>query len=233
VNLTYYWDFGDGSGFQVAGINATHIYEKPGDYTIRLRIEDDDHEVDIKKRLITVLAPQEDEDIFANPTFENKGMYIYTGMAIFIVILLIILISLYMYYTNKGGMFGKIERVIEERRTTKAEQMIPPSDRVNVIGPTGLSVEQENFYKDMYGVHPGEVQSIYQMQGQGQGQNMNMPSNNQIVPPIPPPPGMEQQMPMQQFKAGPVLPILPPAPDKKKEDINDPDYWKDDDEDED
>jgi serine protease AprX len=161
-NLSYYWDFGDDSEFKVTGINATHKYAEPGEYVIKLRVEDDNHEVNVDKVTITVTAPGQKEDIFANPTLENSGLLIYAGIGIFIVILILILFSLLMYYKNKKGIFGKLEVALEEHKKRQIERHKPPEARVSEIGASGLTVGQENFYKDLYGVHPHEFQQQFQ-----------------------------------------------------------------------
>jgi len=123
INLTYSWNFDDGSGWQVAGINTTHKYTEPGEYEIRLKVEDDDSEVDIKRLNIEILQPKkEKENIFENPTFENNGMIIYSGLGLLIVILILIVISLIMYQRNRKGLFGALERKMKDRRTKKEQQ---------------------------------------------------------------------------------------------------------------
>jgi PKD repeat protein len=159
-NLTYYWDFRDGTGFQVAGMNTTFKYSKPGEYIVRLKVEDDDRETDMRKVTIFILEPEVEENIFENPTFENKGLYIYAGVGIFIVILILFLLSLLMYYKNKGGIFGVMERKLERRRRLAQEKRLAEEGRVNQIEGIGLTVGQEEFYQELYGVHPSELQQM-------------------------------------------------------------------------
>ena len=164
-NLTYYWDFRDGKGFQIAGMNTTYKYTIPGEYVVRLKVEDDNREIDMKKVTITINEPKKEVDIFANPTFENRGMYIYTAIIIFIVILIILLLSSLMYYNNKKGLFGAIDRKLTERRKMKEMEKQYDESRANMIGESGLTIGQENFYQDLYGIHPSKFKD--------QPQNMN------------------------------------------------------------
>lgn len=39
--VTYEWDWGEGEGFFVGNVSETHLYAKPGTYTIVLRVTDD------------------------------------------------------------------------------------------------------------------------------------------------------------------------------------------------
>jgi chitodextrinase len=191
-NLTYYWDFRDGTGFQVAGMNTTFKYPKAGEYTIRLKVEDDDRETDMRKVTITIFEPEVEENMYENPTFENKGLYIYTGVGIFIVILIILLVSLLMYYKNKRGMFGILETRLERRRRLAEERRLTEEGRISQIGGSGLTVGQEDFYQELYGVHPTEFQNM-SMLGSAPGPGTG-PSPGPMPMPIPgqpfPPPGM-------------------------------------------
>jgi hypothetical protein len=150
------------------------------------------------------VEPEVEENIYENPTFENGGMYIYSGVGIFIVILIILLLSLLMYYRNKGGVFGAVEKRLERRRRLAEEKRIAEEGRVNQVGGSGLTVGQEEFYQDLYGVHPTDIQQMQHMQQingtdlgggntpiNGSGpQPMPMPFPPNPNHPFPPPPGM-------------------------------------------
>jgi serine protease AprX len=233
-NLTYYWDFRDGSGFQVGGINTTFKYTKPGEYVVRLKVEDDDFETDIKKIGLTIMEEEQEEDILANPTFENRGMYIYSGIGIFIVFLILMLVSLLMYYKGKRGIFGAFERRMIQRRERREREKNLDEERINQIGPTGLTVGQEQFYQDLYGIDPKTFQNN---QNQGQSPMPNNSFNNtsshgqpgliidpkmgdNISMPMPPPTipmGMMQSA--NTLDRGPVLPKLPPRKDEEQKDL--------------
>jgi hypothetical protein len=114
----------------------------------------------MRKVTIFILEPEVEENIFENPTFENKGLYIYAGVGIFIVILILFLLSLLMYYKNKGGIFGVMERKLERRRRLAQEKRLAEEGRVNQIEGIGLTVGQEEFYQELYGVHPSELQQM-------------------------------------------------------------------------
>jgi PKD repeat protein len=53
--VSYEWDFGDGSP-QGTGVNPTHIYNTPGNYTVTLTVTDDDKTTDSDTCTIAVLA---------------------------------------------------------------------------------------------------------------------------------------------------------------------------------
>jgi parallel beta-helix repeat protein len=55
--VSYYWDFGDGTGEE--GIHVTHVYGYPGNYTATLTVVDDDGLSDSDHATVTVL-PAED-----------------------------------------------------------------------------------------------------------------------------------------------------------------------------
>jgi PKD repeat protein len=52
--VSYEWDFGDGSPIGT-GVNPTHIYHAPGNYTVTLTVTDDDGATDTDTCTITVL----------------------------------------------------------------------------------------------------------------------------------------------------------------------------------
>ncbi len=189
-NLTYVWDFGDEDGSKVTGINATYKYSKPGTYSIKLKVEDDNFESDLDRITITVKEPIKKEDIFANPTWQNNGALIYTGIAVVIIVLILILISLFFYYRNKRGIFGYIERSIEKRKRMRSEResQYSSEDRVPEIGPSGLTIQQERFYQDLYGIHPQDFQRMY----------LSGARTNQIQgPQVPQPPNQFGQIPQK------------------------------------
>lgn len=161
-NLTYSWNFGDDTGWDLAGINATHKYSKAGNYEIRLKVEDDDGGFNIKKVTIQVIAEEEKEDIFANPTMENSGLLIYALLGVLVVILILILLSLWMYYRNKKGIFGKLEKTIKDRKLKKSVSNVqqpgmagPGGPSAPVPGYPGMTPEQLQFY---YGMPPSQAQ---------------------------------------------------------------------------
>ncbi len=186
-NLTYSWDFGNGKGWQTSGVNATHRYASPGDYEIRLKVEDDDNEIEIKKRMVTITDVKTEEDNLANPSIDNKGLYIYTGLGVLIVIFILILVSLLLYYKKKRGIFGKVERMLETRKREKESaqadkekyQYSPYPQIGHVPPPPGapgspgtamaMTPEQERFFMDLHGISREQLHYFYS-QGFGSGQ---------------------------------------------------------------
>ncbi len=236
-NLTYYWDFRDGSGFQISGINTTYKYTTPGEYVVRLKVEDDDLESNIAKVTIKVIEPKEEVDILKNPTIENRGFYIYAGIAVFIVILIILLLSLLMYYNNKKGLFGIMERRMEERKERKERESQLSEERINLTGESGLTFGQEQFYKDLYGVHPAEFKKQMNIENtqapvdndMNTNNNLNIPPNFyypntpqsvqqiQSMPPIPPHPMPQPPIPPMKPMPGMLpQPLLPPSSEKSQ-----------------
>ncbi|MCK5561949.1 MAG: PKD domain-containing protein, partial [Thermoplasmata archaeon] len=152
-NLTYRWDFGDGK--YSTGINTTHKYREGGEYTIRLRVSDDDGETDEARANIRIKSIPIEEDIYTNPTIENKGVFIYTGVVIVIIIMFIILFSLVSTYKGKKTLFGKLKDKLEVskgRKKQAQDQGIydPRAQHIN----TGMTPEQERFFTDYYGISP-------------------------------------------------------------------------------
>ncbi len=54
---TYYWDFGDGNISTIAG-NVTHTYAKPGEYTVTLRIVQEENSVTFSKKITVAHMPK-------------------------------------------------------------------------------------------------------------------------------------------------------------------------------
>ncbi len=57
ISARYEWNFGDASGKynQLVGFNASHVYERPGTYTLTLRVWNEDRGMHAATRTITVL----------------------------------------------------------------------------------------------------------------------------------------------------------------------------------
>ncbi|WP_455391421.1 PKD domain-containing protein [[Eubacterium] cellulosolvens] len=177
-NLTYRWDFGDGK--HTTGINATHKYSEAGEYTIRLRISDDDGETDEARANIIIKEKPEVEDMFTNPTIENNGVFVYTGVVIVVIFMLIILLSLLSVYRGKKSIFGKFKDYMAKSKAQRKEvaggfdARTPPID-------TGMTPEQEEFFKEMYGIHPREIMQQSQIYAQAP-QQPSTPLNMQPMP---------------------------------------------------
>ncbi|MEW2012577.1 MULTISPECIES: PKD domain-containing protein [Microbacterium] len=62
---SYEWSFGDGG--TATGVTASHAYEQSGDYTITLKVTDDDGATDTKTASVTVTAPAT-----ATPLFRDE-----------------------------------------------------------------------------------------------------------------------------------------------------------------
>ncbi len=72
-SMTYKWDFGDGN--TAYGEKVTHIYKKPGKYTIKLTIEDTHGSTETEKRTIEIIDKDKSKE--EDTTF----WYIVTGLS--------------------------------------------------------------------------------------------------------------------------------------------------------
>ena len=171
-NLTYEWDFGDGE--RSSGVNATHKFKKEGQFTIRLKVIDNDGIFDERRVKVTIVGEKEEEDMYSNPTFENNGSYFYIGIVIVFIILIFLLISFIMVYRGKKTIIGRFKSRIADKRTRKEqEQLASIEANKRELGPngtyldTGMTPKQEEFFSDYYGVAPQQFQQ-YQNQAQAQ-----------------------------------------------------------------
>jgi len=173
-NLTYRWDFGDGE-FST-GINTTHKYKEGGEYTIRLRVADDDGEKDEARANIKIESVPVEEDIFTNPTLENNGVFIYSGVVIVLIILIILILSLMSIYKGKKTIFGKLKDKLEkgnEHEEKTVDQEMYDYSRSEIPIDTGMTPEQERFFTDYYGISPQEFMRQQQMQAQNHAPDQN------------------------------------------------------------
>jgi subtilisin family serine protease/PKD repeat protein len=220
-NLSYQWDFGDGK--HSSGVNATHRYSEPGEYKIRLRVVDDDGISDEMRAKLVIEEEVEEEDMFANPTVENNGVYVYSGIVVLVFVLLFILISLFMVYKGKKTVIGKLRASSAERKRKKEEERTAAElgqgtfdQRIDGTSPmeyqfqsgampNGLTPEQENYFQQMYGIPP---ENLEPGQGQNQGQEYQQysqyPQNSQYLQQsqqttTPTPGGPQMQMTPEQF----------------------------------
>jgi serine protease AprX len=192
--LNYQWDFGDGE--HSSGINATHRYSKAGEYMVKLRVSDDDGETDEARAKIVILSEEEEVDMFANPTFENNGIQMYSAIIVALFLLFFIIISLFMVYKGKRSIIGVMQDKLKESKERKAEELAAAEARATIPDGSamGLSPEQTKFFMDTYGMSPSEF-SQYQ-----QSINQSLPS--QSHPPNQPPDQWSQksqQMPMPNY----------------------------------
>jgi hypothetical protein len=180
-NLTYRWDFGDGK--YSTGINTTHKYREGGEYTIRLRVSDDDGETDEARANIRIKSTPIEEDIYTNPTIENRGVFIYVGVVIVIIIMFIILFSLVSTYKGKKTIFGKLKDKLEASKSRKqqAQDKGTYDQRTQHIS-TGMTPEQERFFTDYYGISPQDFMHQQQMSSHTQTQpQAQVPGQEQII----------------------------------------------------
>lgn len=70
--LTYKWDFGDGSTAE--GLDVSHYYLNPGNYDVSLTVIDDEDAFDIQKRTITAL-PLDVSDITSKTILTENSEY--------------------------------------------------------------------------------------------------------------------------------------------------------------
>lgn len=52
--VLYEWDWGDGSGFVAGNVTASHFFDKPGEYSVKLRVTDDEDRADVTTERILV-----------------------------------------------------------------------------------------------------------------------------------------------------------------------------------
>ena len=224
-NLTYQWDFGDGT--HSSGINATHKYIKTGEYSVRLKVVDDDGDFDEIRATIVIVELAEEDDIFVEPTVENMGIFIYTGMAVAFIILFLILFSLVMTYRGKKGLVGRFQDKLGNLKKSSADEGEMGGDGWSSAQPTGMTSEQEEFFTELYGVTPQKfMQYGYSYpQSQIQPPMSEQPMPGQPMPGQPMPMNASAPMQMHQpygvqapMRMPPINapPGLPPANNKSE-----------------
>ena len=188
---------------------------------------DDDGDYDEIRATIVIVELAEEEDIFAEPTVENKGIIIYAGMAVTFIIMFLILFSLVMTYKGKKGLVGRFQDKLGNLKKSSTDEGEIDNNGWSSTQPTGMTPEQEEFFTELYGIPPQKfMQYGYSypqpqipppipeqpMPGQpmpGQPMHMNVSTPMQM----PQPQGIQPPMSMPSFKAPPRL---PPAIDKTK-----------------
>jgi subtilisin family serine protease/chitodextrinase len=213
-NLTYEWDFGDGK--RSSGVNATHKFKNAGQFTIRLKVIDNDGISDERKVKVNIVGEKEEEDMYANPTFENNGSYFYIGIVIVFIILIFLLISFMMVYRGKKTIIGRFRSRMADKRARKEEDRLASlqADQ-RALGTngtyqdTGMTPKQEEFFSDYYGVEPQQFQQ-YQNQAQAQYPPQELVRGPSTGPGELPP--FDRQAYSQQFPNQPVPPMPPMQP---------------------
>ncbi len=99
ANLTFVWDFNpkDNVKEDTVGITATHKYTKPGEYTVKLKVIDDNGETDQVTKTITITGSSDEDDegdMFSSPTIENQGVILYSAIGIIFLIFLMLILML-------------------------------------------------------------------------------------------------------------------------------------------
>jgi serine protease AprX len=98
ANLTYIWDFDsrDSINDDTVGETATHVYTEAGEYTVRLKVIDDNGEIDQVTKPIVIIGGEEEEDeddMFTSPTIENQGIFLYSAIGIIVIIVLFLILA--------------------------------------------------------------------------------------------------------------------------------------------
>jgi PKD repeat protein/DNA-binding MarR family transcriptional regulator len=72
---SYHWDFGDGNFTN--GINASHVYHSPGNYTVTLTVLDNSNSESVDSIFIEVVMPGEDlgDGIKIKPSVRETGLW--------------------------------------------------------------------------------------------------------------------------------------------------------------
>ncbi len=70
--VNYTWDFGDGTPLEY-GMEVTHIYTNPGEYTLNLTVKDDDDAIDVNSTIVTVNEQNNGDDDDDDTGDKNTG----------------------------------------------------------------------------------------------------------------------------------------------------------------
>jgi PKD repeat protein len=111
-NLTYEWDFGDGGTSTLT--TPTHTYEKAGNYTVTLKITDQDGSITTEEREITIVEPKKDDGPGINMMF------------VILMILLVVIAAVVLFLV--------VSRKKDEDQLSEPET--PTSEERRVRGPT-------------------------------------------------------------------------------------------------
>jgi len=221
ANLTYIWDFDsrDNINDDTVGETATHVYDDPGEYTIKLKVIDDNGEIDQVTKTVVISGGEDEEDdgdMLTEPTVENQGVLVYSALGIIIIIIIFLMLAMLMKRKIYKPLRKKSEAPPPQDERVMMEsqydpygmgqlQQIPPPQYPPPPPQFGPPPGQQQMpgYQVPEGGYPSEQpeQSYYQQPPQPPQQMMPVQEQQEYMPPGEQmaEPGEEEKAKMQKF----------------------------------
>lgn len=130
IIVFYYWDFGDGTN--ASGKNLSHIYNKPGEYTVTL-IVTDSNGYSYSKTILIAVSPEIEEESLGN----DKSIIPFDFSIIFIVITIVLLTWIIFLLKNNiitfVSTFSQYKRLIFNRKIKYTNNLIKRNNESDEI----------------------------------------------------------------------------------------------------
>ena len=204
VIVSYEWDFGDGENG--SGINPTHVYQYPGEYTVTLVITDSNGDAYSTSILVTV-----DSEVVEQQAEEKDILPFYFGY-IFIGVALVVLVCLVFFFrmtiksfvsTYIASLFSQWKlrdmrdriakinnriRLIGKKKVTKTDFKLPPVG-IEDTYPDKIQNRDDGICKFVdYGISSTseEKKSFDEFDGLQAGENVDKLIRMELQPDMPP-----------------------------------------------
>jgi subtilisin family serine protease/chitodextrinase len=167
ANLTYLWDFDtrDNAQEDTVGVTATHKYTKPGEYTIKLKVIDDNGEIDQVTKTITITGSEEkddDGDMLTSPSIENQGILLYSAIGIIFIIVLFLVLALLLKRKINKPLRKKAEEPPQDQRVGLDQQQQYDPYAMGQLQQIPAPYYPQQQPPQQFGAPPGQQQGGYQ-----------------------------------------------------------------------